>query len=280
MLSRLPISLAQLNTGNNSEKLKNEIRQLLYSLYRSKKLTKNIYKALVDIVQKMETNFMNTENSGTSELHRFKLDLTDEINLKNPNKNMALANLSIYYTWKNIKSEYKNNKFKISAPTWNDTFDLPDGSYSIDDIQDYFEFIIKKYETLIEDPPVDIYPDKIKSRTVFKIKTGSKLELLTPETIRLLGSAKKVVDKDKNGEIVPKLESVEVVLVHCNLVKSDYQHTSKILIMFVPNKQFGQLNISPHSLTMINTVNTEFSFVEVWFTDQVRKHLKLKIISI
>ena len=96
MLSRLPISLAQLNTGNNSEKLKNEIRQLLYPLYRPKKLTKNIYKALVDIVQKMETNFMNTENSGTSELHRFKLDLTDEINLKNPNKNMALANLSIY----------------------------------------------------------------------------------------------------------------------------------------------------------------------------------------
>ena len=80
----------------------------------------------------METNFMNTENRGTSELHRFKLNLTDQINLKNPNKNMALANLSIYYTWKNIKSEYNNNKFKISAPTWNDTFDLPDGSYSID----------------------------------------------------------------------------------------------------------------------------------------------------
>ena len=160
---------------------------------------------------------MNTENSKTNEPHRFKLDLTDKLNLKNPNKNMALANLSIYYTWKNIKSKYNNNKFKISAPTWNDTFDLPGGSYSIDDIQDYFEFIIKKYETLIEDPPVDIYPDKIKSRTVFKIKTSSKLELLTPETIRLLGSAKKVVDKDKNGEIVPKLESVEVVLVHCNL---------------------------------------------------------------
>ena len=190
MLSRLPISLAQLNTGNNSEKLKNEIRQLLYSLYRSKKLTKNIYKALVDIVQKMETNFMNTENSGTSELHRFKLDLTDEINLKNPNKNMALANLSIYYTWKNIKSEYNNNKFKISAPTWNDTFDLPDGSYSISDIQDYFEFIIKKHETLTENPPVQIYPNKIKNRIVFKIKTGYKLNLLTPETMRLLESTK------------------------------------------------------------------------------------------
>ena len=78
---------------------------------------------------------MNTENSKTNESHRFRLDLTDKLNLKNPNKNMAVANLSIYYTWKNIKSEYEN-KFKISAPTWIDTFDLPDGSYSIADIQD------------------------------------------------------------------------------------------------------------------------------------------------
>ena len=91
----------------------------------------------------METIFMNTENSKASERNRFKLNLSDKLNLKNPNKNMALTNLSIYYTWKNIKSEYKTNKLKISAPTWNDTFDLPDGSYSIEDIQDYFEFIIK-----------------------------------------------------------------------------------------------------------------------------------------
>ena len=74
---------------------------------------------------------------------------------------MALANLSIYYTWKNIKSEY-NNKFKTSARTWNDFFDLSDGSYSVSDIQDYFEFIIKKHETLTEDPPVQIYPNKIR----------------------------------------------------------------------------------------------------------------------
>ena len=93
---------------------------------------------------------MNTENSKTNQTHRFKLDLTDKLDLKNPNKNMALANLSIHYTWKNIKSEYKNNKFKISAPTWNDTFHLPDGSYSIADIQASFEFIIKKHETLTE----------------------------------------------------------------------------------------------------------------------------------
>ena len=220
---------------------------------------------------------MNTENSKTSEPHRFKLDLNDNLNLKNPSKNMALANLSIYYTQKNIKSEYNNNKSKISAPTWNDTFDLPDASYSIDDIQDYFEFIIKKHETLTEDLPIAIDPNKIKNIIVFKIKIGYKLELLTPETMRLLGSTKKDVDSDKNSENVPKLESVEVVLVHCNLVKNDYQHSSKVLFSFVPNKQFGQLiNISPNSLTMMNTVNTEFSFVEVWFTDQTSKALEIE----
>ena len=219
---------------------------------------------------------MNTENSKTNEPHRFKLDLTDKLNLKNPNKNMALANLSIYYTWKNIKSQYNNSKFKISAPTWNDIFDLPDGSSLISDIQDYFEFI-KKHETFTENPPIQIHPNKIKTRIVFKIKTGSKSELLNPETMKLLVSTKKHVDSDKNGENVPKLESAEVALVHCNLVKNDYPHTAKVLFSFVLNKQFGQLtNISPHSLIMMITINTEFCFVEVWFTDQISKALKIK----
>ena len=102
---------------------------------------------------------MNTENSKTSDPHRIKLDLRDKLNLKNPNKNMTLANLSIYYTQKNIKSEYNNNKSKISAPTWNDTFDLPDDSYSIADVQDYFEFVIKKHETFGK-----MFPTKIKNK--------------------------------------------------------------------------------------------------------------------
>ena len=179
---------------------------------------------------------MNAENSKANEPHGFKLHLTYKINLKNPNKIMVLANLSIYYTWKKIKLEYNNNK---SAPTWNDNFDLPHGSYCIADIQDYFEFIIKKHETLTENPPIQIYPNKIKNRIVFKIETGYKLDLLTPETIKLLGSTKKDVDADKNSVNVPKLESVEVALVYWNLVKNDYQHKSKILSSFVPNKQFG-----------------------------------------
>ena len=97
---------------------------------------------------------------------------------------------------KNIKSEHKNNKFKISALTWNHTFYLPDGSYSISDIQDYFEFIIKKHETLTENPSIQIYPNKIKNRIIFKIKTSYKLELLSPETIELSGSTKKDIDQD------------------------------------------------------------------------------------
>ena len=222
----------------------------------------------------METVFMNSKNSKTSESHRFRLDLTDKLNLKDPQKNMALANLSIHYTWKNIILEY-NNKFKISAPTWNDTFDLPDDSYSIADIQNYSEFMIQKHGTLTENPPV--YQNKVKNRIVFKIKTGYKLELLTPETMKLLGSTKKDVDKDKDRENVPKLESVEVFLVHCNLVKNDYQHTLKVSFTFVSNKEFVQLiNISPHSITIMNTVNTEFSSVEVWLTDQVRKALEIE----
>ena len=102
---------------------------------------------------------------------------------------------------------------------------------------------------------------------MFKIKTGYRIRI--PETMKLLGSGK------KDGENVPKLESVEIVLVHCNLVKNDYQHTSKVLFTSVPNKQFRQLvNISPHSLTMMNTINIEFSFVKVWLTDQVSKALE------
>ena len=129
---------------------------------------------------------------------------------------------------------------------------------------------------MTENPPVQIYSNKIKNRIVFKKKTAYKLEFLTPETMKLLGSTKKDVDKDKNGENVSKLESVEVVLVYCNLVKNHYQDTSKVLFTFILNKQFGQLiNILPHSLAMMNTVNTEFSFIEVWFTDQVSKAIEI-----
>ena len=96
---------------------------------------------------------------------------------------------------------YSNNKFKISASTWYDGFGLPDGSYSISDIQNCFEFIIKKQETFGENPSIQIYPNKIKNRIVFKIKTGYRLEWLSPETMKLLGSVKKVLIKIKMDSI-------------------------------------------------------------------------------
>ena len=141
----------------------------------------------------METIFMNTKNSRTNEPRRFKFDLAGKPNFKNPKKNLALINLGIYYTCKNIKTEYNNNKFKVSASTWNETFDLPDCSYFIDNIQDYFEFKTKNHETLTENPTVQIYLNKIKNKIVFKIKTGYKLELVTLEIMTLLGAQKKTL---------------------------------------------------------------------------------------
>ena len=120
----------------------------------------------------MKTTFMDTENSKTNEPHIFRLTVADKLDLKDPGKNMMLANLSIYYKWKNVKSTYNNNKFKISAPTWNHKFDLPDGSCSVSDIQDNLEIIIKKHETLTENPPVQIYPNNIRKRVALKTKTG------------------------------------------------------------------------------------------------------------
>ena len=225
----------------------------------------------------METFFMNSKNSKTNESYKFRYDLIDKLDLKNPNKNMTLANLSIYYTWKNVKSTYKNNKFKISAPTWNETFDLPDGSYNISEIQDYIEYIIKKYETIGENAPILIYTNTINNRIVFKIKSGYKLELLSKETMESLGSTSSIIDSDKNSENVPKLENVEVVLVHCNLVNNSYQQHSRVLFTFVPTKRYGQLiSISPHSLVFLKTVNTEFSEIEIWFTDQNNNALEIE----
>ena len=123
----------------------------------------------------MKTFFMNSKNSKTNKPYKFKYVLIDKLDLKNPNKNMALANLSIYYTWKNVKSTCNNNKFIISAPTWNETFDLPDGSYNISEIQDYIEYIIKKHETIGQNAPILIYAITINNRIVFKIKSGYKI---------------------------------------------------------------------------------------------------------
>ena len=161
-----------------------------------------------------------------SKLHVLIVKFTDKLDLRRNKNRISLSNLSIYYTWKNIKSSYNNNTFKLSALTWNDKFEWPDGSYSVSDIQDYFEYILKNHGENIDNPSVKIYVKKIENRITFKIKNGYSLEHLTPKTMKLPGGTKNKITKDKKGENVPHLEVTEVVLVYCNIVSNDYPQDS------------------------------------------------------
>ena len=154
---------------------------------------------------------------------------------------------------------------------------MPDGLYSVSNIQDYFKYILKKHGENIDKPSVQIYVNKIKNRITFKIKDGYSLQLLTPETMKLLGSTKNKITKDKKVENVPHLEIKKVVLVDCNIVHNDYQQDWKVLYTFVRNKPFGSLlEISPTNHIILKTFNSEFQDIEVWFTDQNIQPLEIE----
>ena len=146
---------------------------------------------------------------------------------------------------------------KISGPTWNKTeeFELPNGSYSVSDIQNDFDYIIRKHETVTDNPSIMISINKIENRILFKIKAVFYLELVTPETIKLLGSTKIKINEDENGKNLPHLEITEVVLIHFNIISNNYQHNSRVLYTFVPNKSFGQL---------LDTSPKNFMFLEIF----------------
>ena len=220
---------------------------------------------------------MNSKHGITSEDHVLVLKLADKLDLRRGQKSIALSNLSIYFTWKKIKSSYKNTKFKISAPTLSHEFELPNGSYSTSDVQDYFEYILKKHSENADNPSIEIYVNKIENRLTFKIKKGYYLELLIPETMKLLASTKTKITKDKNSENVPHLEIVELVLIHCNLVNNNHQENCRILYTFVPNKPFSSLlEISPPNHIILKTFNSEFQGIKVWFTDQKSRPLEVE----
>ena len=180
-----------------------------------------------------------TTTCKTFKPHILKLKFTSKINLRLDEKVIVSSNLGIYYTWRNIKSSYNNNKFKMSAHTWNDEFEQPDGSYSVSDIQDYFKYIFKKHGENTNKPLVQIYVNKIENRITFKIKDGYTLGLLTPETMKLLASTKNKISEDKNGENFSHLEITEEVLVHCNMVNNGYLQDSRVLYTFIPNKSLA-----------------------------------------
>ena len=225
---------------------------------------------------------MNSENSKTSEPHVVILKLTHKLDLRRGEKSTLLYQILVFITHRKTKSSHNNNEFKISAPTWNDKFDLPDGSYSVSDIQDYFGYILKNHGENIDNPSVRIYVNKIDNIKNIKkcqseIKTGYYLELLTPETMKLLGNTENKITKDKNGENVPHLEISEVLLVHCNIVNNDYQQDLRVLYRFVPNKPFGSLlEISPINFIPLKTFKSELHAIEVWFTDQNSHPLEIE----
>ena len=135
----------------------------------------------------------------------------------------------------------------------------------------------KKYSESVNNPPIRIYVNRIENRITFKIKSGYYLELLTPETMKLLGSAESKTTKDKNGENVSPLEVIELVLLHCNLVNNDYRQDSRILYALVPNKTFSSLlEISPTNHVFLKTFNSEFQESKIWFTDQTSALLELE----
>ena len=140
-----------------------------------------------------------------------------------------------------------------------------------------FEYILKKHGENTNKPWVEIYVNKIENRITFKIRDGYRLELLTPETMKLLGSTENKKSKNKNDENVPHLEITEVILVHYNMVNNDYQQNSKVLYTFVPNKPFGGLlDISPTNHIFLKTFNSEYNEIEVWFTDQNSQPLEIE----
>ena len=211
----------------------------------------------------MEIIFMNTENSKTNEPQKFVSNLSQRLDLRTSDKHNAPQKFikSVYYTRKNIGKQYKNNKLRIIALTWNDEFELADDSYSVADNQDYIEYIIKKHEALTAIPAIHVYINRINNRLVLKMmdvkvdnrKYGYKLELQTPETMKLFGSTKKFIGKTKIGEKVPSFEVLEVVLVQCNLVDNQYQK-SKVSYTFTPNKSYAYLlNVETINLVFLKT---------------------------
>ena len=183
--------------------------------------------------------------------------MSQRVDLRSSNKHVALQNVSIYYKWKNIRKQYKNTKFKITALNWTDRFESPDVSYSISYIQDYIEYIIKKHEALTSISPIHVQINRINKRLVFIRKDGYKLELQTPGFIKLFGSTKKLIERAKNGKVtIP--EVAEAALFQFNLADNQYQQNSEVLYTFTPSKFYAYLlNIGPSNLVFLKTYNTE-----------------------
>ena len=215
MLQGLPTGFTQIKGLNTAENMLNEMWQTIYSLSWANESTKKV------LNNEFNTFIIhNSENGQTFKLHGILFSILEKINLTNMLFYQILTSTIIE---KVLKKSYKNNKFKISAPTWNNKFELPDGWYSVSNIQDYFEYSIKKLETVTDNPLIRIYVNKKENKVLY--------QTLTPEMIKSLGSTRSNITKDQN---VLHLEVIEVILVHCNITNNYYEHDSRVLHTFLP----------------------------------------------
>ena len=241
----------------------------------------------------MDTIFMNSANSKTPKPNRLILRLQNKMDLSLRKKSVALANLSIYYSWKNISSELKNNKLIIGYDDSDQEWTVPivDGSYSAKTISDYIFGSIEENRDRDKDSfwnnakkrgdePSEIfklYHDKIRNRTAYVIKNKYYIKLPTKEIRHLLGISKEKIEGSDYGDLVPQIEPVTAVLVNCNIVDNEYQRNSKLLYSFVPDKPFGSLlHIEPKSEIFAKTFAGGFYDINVWFTDQNGNDLKIE----
>lgn len=226
----------------------------------------------------MDTVVLTTANSSTSEPHKYSYKLTNTMHLKG--HYICLSNLSIYYTWKNIKDSYDNNTmaYRVIDKDRTVRMKLPDGSYSINDINNYLHMtMIQQNDAEKEDYPISIYPNSTYNRVSITMKPNFKL-ILGQGMARVLGFSENTITSSSNGDFVPKLERVETVLVHCNLAQNSFTQDSSLIFSFVPDNVFGsQLHQKPNfPLWRQTTKNSEISEIDIWFTDQLYRPLEIE----
>ena len=225
----------------------------------------------------MDTIVLTTANSSTAEQHKYSYKLTNTIHLKG--HKICLSNLSIYYTWKNIKAEYNNNVMSYHVIDHNKTkvIVLPDGSYSINDINNYLHMaMVQNGDAVKDDYPISIYSNPTFNRVTVTVKPNFEF-IMGQGMAGVLGYSNPVITSTSNGDLVPKLERVEAVLVHCNLAQNSFTQDSSLIFSFVPDNIFGsQLHQKPNFPLWRQTRKTHETEIDIWFTDQLYRPLEIE----
>lgn len=224
----------------------------------------------------MDTIVLTTANSKTTEPHKYSYKLTNAMHLDN--HYVCLSNLSIYYTWKNIRASYSNNWLRYRVRDKDVDVIIPDGSYSVKDINNYMHLVMMTNKDAAKDDyPISIYPNPTLNRVSVVVKPDCSL-VLGKGMAHVLGFSNHTITTTSHGDLVPKLERVEAVLVHCNLAQNNFTQDSSLIFSFVPDSAFTtQLHQKPNfPLWRQTRKNSEIREIDIWFTDQLYRPLQIE----